>query len=763
MTQEEALKKLKGNGNILLTGEPGSGKSYLTNKYINWLEVNGKLPAKTASTGIAALQLNGKTLHSWCGVRNDQDISEDDMREIVNNYYVKKRIFETDVLIIDEVSMVSPKLLDIASVIASHVRKSPKPFGGIKVVLVGDFFQLPPVHRGIRPQYAFESPLWEQLNLTTCYLTEQHRTNDTLFVDILRGIRNGTLVEEQKQILRDKIIEDAEGIEAIRLYTHNDTVDKLNQARLFSHEGSPRTYTMESTGNDKLVKTMQKSCMSPEQLILKVGVPVMFTKNDNEMRWVNGTRGTVVQLNDDSVNVEVQGEVYEVKRTEWKFTNGYGKNAVTHASISQLPLRVAWAITVHKCIHPDTLVETENGLERIGLTTHIKEIATLNGPKQCGATVHNPVLPGYKITTDKGYTIETTADHGMLLNGNRVEARHLKVGDALSLMRGGCVETKSVYKLPKPTRGNLREKSYAYPTHVNEMFAEFLGLVVADGTVFKRGVRLVKRHTDVVERFGLLGQAIFGANAKRFAIYNANGIEFCSTEIARWLGDIGGLSPNNKYIPDCILRSSVATQRKFLRGLFEDGTVNVRGTSFSHIEWSTSLEQMSQDVQVMLLRCGIVSTRKRYQNSKGFWQWRINIYGVDAALFRDEIGFVSSFKQERLRTAGNISKVHNKYAEKIVEQTIESIEPVNIPSACVTVPDGGQFIQGGFCGFNSQGMTLDSAIIDCSRAFACGHGYVAVSRVRSLDGLHFQGKLTRGTFAVDKRVQEFDNAIRVCM
>lgn len=348
MTQKEALEIMKGDGNVFLTGPPGSGKSYVTNQYVQWLLSNGRMPAVTASTGIAALQVNGRTLHSWSGVRNDNELTSQDMKDICNNYFVKKTITNTDVLIIDEISMVSPRLLEIVSAIAIRVMGVNEPFGGIKVVAVGDFFQLPPVWKGSNPPYAFESPVWQSLNFTTCYLTEQHRTDDNMFVEVLRGIRNGTLTEEQKQVLRNRMIDDVEGIDAIRLDTHNERVDKINDSFLFMHEGVPKTYNMDDGGNEKLIPVLKNSCQSPERLILKVGTKVMFTKNDTEMRWVNGTRGTVTELHDNKVYVQVKDATFIVRPVPWKFTEGYGKNAVSKAYISQIPLRLAYAITIHK-------------------------------------------------------------------------------------------------------------------------------------------------------------------------------------------------------------------------------------------------------------------------------------------------------------------------------------------------------------------------------------------------------------------------------
>lgn len=348
MTQQEALEHLKGDKNIFLSGPPGSGKSYLIRKYIEWLVDNGEMPAITASTGIAALNLNGRTLHSWAGIRNDEALSTDDFREIVNSYYVKKRIESTKILIIDEISMVSPRLLDIVNSIATHIKGKDEPFGGIKVVLVGDFFQLPPVSRLKEPEYAFHSNTWDMLDMKVCYLHEQHRTNDIVFTNILSGIRTNTLTEDQKQILRNRIVSDVSTIDAIRLDTHNEKVDKINDMKLRMHEGVPKTYVMSTKGDEKLIQGLVKSCMSPERLTLKVGVPVLFTKNDRDLRWVNGTRGIVTYLGDECIKVQIHGVEYDVERETWSLTTGYGKYAKEHATLVQYPLRVAWAITIHK-------------------------------------------------------------------------------------------------------------------------------------------------------------------------------------------------------------------------------------------------------------------------------------------------------------------------------------------------------------------------------------------------------------------------------
>ena len=345
MTQEEALTIMKGDNNVFLTGEPGSGKSYTVDRYVDWAFANGVYPVITATTGIAATNVNGSTLHSWAGLRDDKILTDQDLLALMGNKWVRNRVRNTKVLVIDEISMASAQLMDQINRLTKVIRKDDRPFGGIKVIMVGDFFQLPPVNGA----FAFESDAWQELDPHMCELTEQHRQSEGLFIEILRKARrNESFTDEEKEALKARKYDDVSKLPVqLRLETHNKDVDKVNFARLQRHPGTAKTYTMKKFG--PAAEHLVRNCLSPEKLTLKEGVPVMFTKNDPELRWVNGTQGTVKEMKDDRVVVElVDGSEVEVLRAQWKRSSGYGAEEQVSAELSQIPLRLAWAITVHK-------------------------------------------------------------------------------------------------------------------------------------------------------------------------------------------------------------------------------------------------------------------------------------------------------------------------------------------------------------------------------------------------------------------------------
>lgn len=343
MTQKEALQVLKTGRNVFLTGEPGAGKTYTINLFTDWLKENYTPYAITASTGIAATHIGGSTIHAWSGIGIKRKITESIIESMQFNHFLVARLAEPQVLIIDEVSMLDSVMIDNVDYVLRCIRGSDTPFGGMQVVFVGDFFQLPPVSREEDVKFAFESSSWQEANLTVCYLTEQHRQSDHIFLSILSAMRNGEVTEDHKKVLGACQLKEKP---ATQLYTHNVDVDRVNTVELMKLPGQVRTFTGSSGGVPFMVEQLKKDCLSPEVLNLKEGAIVMFTTNDFEVGYVNGTIGKVIGFTEMSGApiIEVgDGEIVP-PRVEWVREEKGEKKAW----FKQYPLRLAWAITVHK-------------------------------------------------------------------------------------------------------------------------------------------------------------------------------------------------------------------------------------------------------------------------------------------------------------------------------------------------------------------------------------------------------------------------------
>lgn len=354
MTQEDALSILKTGVNVFLTGEPGAGKTHTINQFKEWARNKGKRIAVTASTGIAATHIDGKTIHSWASMGIKEVITDRDIENIMTKAYAVRQMIAADILVIDEISMLSGKTLDNIDRILRHVRGTSltgEAFGGLQVILVGDFFQLPPVIKGSKAaDFAFNSEAWQEAHLTVCYLTEQHRQEDEKFLEVLTAMRAGNVTPEHTRMLRGTI-GSAKGKKVTKLFTHNANVDIINNNELQKIATPARTFVMETEGLDFIVETLKKSCLSPERLTLKIGAEVMFTRNNfdkdtNRVIYVNGTQGVVVGFSNELPIVETKaGKRITAEHAEWAIEHNDGKSA---ARIRQVPLRLAWALTVHK-------------------------------------------------------------------------------------------------------------------------------------------------------------------------------------------------------------------------------------------------------------------------------------------------------------------------------------------------------------------------------------------------------------------------------
>ena len=347
MDQELALAILLSGRSALLTGAAGTGKTHLLNTFIVQARKRGKKVSVTATTGLAATHLGGNTIHSWSGI----GVSD----HLPNNFFERLSktrrdvISKTDVLIIDEISMLHDFRLDMIDKVLRTVRENDRPFGGIQLVMSGDFFQLPPVNRPNEQGGGFVvySDAWQELQPAVLYLERQYRQNDEQLLEILTALRTGDVRRRHVEALLARTkIEPPDG-DITELHTVNVDVDDINIQKLAELPGEERSYQQTTTGSKIYVENLQRSVLAPENLVIKLGALVMAVKNSPQKLYANGSIGTVVDfepLTEYPVVEFRDGRRVTMVPDVWELRDGERKRA----SISQVPLRLAWAITVHK-------------------------------------------------------------------------------------------------------------------------------------------------------------------------------------------------------------------------------------------------------------------------------------------------------------------------------------------------------------------------------------------------------------------------------
>ena len=351
MKQKEALAILEAGHNVLLTGPAGSGKTFLLNQYIAYLKKNKVGVAITASTGIAATHIGGRTIHSWAGIGIKDHFSAKDIQALTKKSYLKKQFASVEVLVIDEISMLHAHRLDIIDEVCRAFKKNILPFGGIQIIMSGDFFQLPPISRGDETaEFVYQARVWGEMDVRICYLDEQHRQNDKKMSQILQSLRSNEISATTVKLLTGRMkIKARPDVKPVRLFTHNVDVDFINQQELKKIAAPEFSFYMSGEGEKTLVDSLKKNCLAPENLDLKVGALVMFVKNkfkDEKVVYVNGTTGVVTRFGENNYPfVQLKsGEELFVTPDSWVIEN----DDMVLARINQVPLRLAWAITVHK-------------------------------------------------------------------------------------------------------------------------------------------------------------------------------------------------------------------------------------------------------------------------------------------------------------------------------------------------------------------------------------------------------------------------------
>ena len=346
MDQELALAILMSGRSALLTGAAGTGKTHLLNTFIAQARDQGKKVSVTATTGLAATHLGGNTIHSWSGI----GVSD----HITNNFFDRlsktrrEVISKTDVLVIDEISMLHDFRLDMVDQVLRGVRENDQPFGGVQLVMSGDFFQLPPINRpGEQGGFVVYSEAWQELQPAVLYLERQYRQNDEQLLEILTALRHDDIRRHHAETLLARTEVELPDGDITELHTVNVDVDAINSQKLAELAGEERRYQQTTTGSKVYVENLQRSVLAPSELVLKLGALVMAVKNSPQKLYANGSIGTVVDfepLTDYPIVEFRSGQQVTMIPDVWELRDGERKRA----SISQVPLRLAWAITVHK-------------------------------------------------------------------------------------------------------------------------------------------------------------------------------------------------------------------------------------------------------------------------------------------------------------------------------------------------------------------------------------------------------------------------------
>lgn len=761
----------KDNLEFVLSGYSGTGKSYLASKLIeklrkdkitfNVMGYTGKSCEVLRKKGI----IEAETIHStiYQPILNDKGeivkwvLSEDKLNKIV---------------IIDEYSFLNN---DILKDLRSFNRK---------ILFLGDSFQLPNIQKeetGLREKtnytltevvrQALLNPIVKYATMlrngeTLDYVHEENEYGSFLVIDkseLNKKYDIKTLIKEHEQIIC--------GTNKVRRQINNFVRKEKGYEGLLPYKGE-RVMCLKNNRN--------KNVFNGQILEVEYG-------DWNSIKEVEKHRYFELAVKDeDTFKLKCSGELFLDE--EYVMKSIYSKNPNKWGLISEITFfDYAYAISTHKCLTDDTFIYTDNGIKQLKDLNNgakIGEFKTLEDVKVFDGFEFKDNIKFYnngfsdikKIKTERNFEIKTTDKHTMFIldegfEVKKVLTKDLKKDDIL-LQRvnqnefNNKIDLKNVIVVPKL---DVRGEKYNLPTILTEEFSELLGMMVADGTLAKKGVNLGKRNKEVVDRFSFLIEKVFGYKLKNISYnekYNVYMAYITSVFIRDIFSQIEGLKPRNKFVPEIILKSTKNNQIAFMRGLFEDGNVNMKNNKFDHIEFTAKEELLVKQVSMMLLNMGIKNSLYEGRNS-----WRLFIYSSDAEKFLNMgFNFISYYKCENLikcKDSKNLDSTKTvKYSGNLIRDFInkhdikdkiflniknskrdltfslikyfienykdynnddiyikvkyiyENFNPLKIISIeeskdytyCLEIPESHTFIQNGFYAGNSQGSEYDSVL-----------------------------------------------------
>lgn len=344
--QSYALEILGSGENVFLTGKAGTGKSTVLRSYLE-----GENPEKTAilaSTGAAAVLVGGRTFHSFFGLGILEGGPVRTIERALKQPRLRKRLKEIETVVIDEISMISGETLAVAENIAQQVRGNFQPWGGIRVIAVGDFAQLPPVTRDRpSPDWAFQHEVWERTAFRSVALSTVHRCPSSEWNDVLNRVREGNCDDVVKEALNARLHPVDENEDLTRLFGMRQDAENYNRRRLADLAGEPTVYNTEYLGDAMAQDQLRRNCPVPDELTLKMDALVMIRRNDPDGEYVNGSLGHVRALRDKVVVVELleTGRDVDIEPVKFEMLNADGDVVAT---AKNFPLNLAYGTTIHK-------------------------------------------------------------------------------------------------------------------------------------------------------------------------------------------------------------------------------------------------------------------------------------------------------------------------------------------------------------------------------------------------------------------------------
>ena len=663
--QIDVIRKSLKDKIAVIYGKAGVSKTTLTRALLKIYKNFGysigavALSAKAAQRITEATGFFASTIHRMLGAKSLNEFK-----------YNKDNPLPLDVILIDECSMINAKLFyDLLQAIKPET----------KVIMCGDNRQLPPIGFG---------------NIFSDLLDKKDIFNINELTKVLRQAeQSGILMDANK--IREGInpIEKPEfkiihGELEDMYYMFRNERDVLNNIAIKTYlktieeDGLDDTIIIVPRREDCINSTREINIRIQDVLIdntkpylkygnikYKLGAKIIQRTNDYEKNIFNGEIGYIV----DIFKEKERDNDYNM------FSVEYPGSKIIHYTKNELDqIDFAYALTVHLCLTKDTMLYSSNGIIELNSLNQnnneygnyeIKDENTVkiyNGEymEKPSHYINNPILPCKKITTKKGYNVTATLDHGFQVlnsNGDLVfkQVKDITIDDYLVLSKnqniyGNLINISKKWMIDLNSTNN-NNRIYKIPTIIDTLFSEFIGFMVADGTIFNKGIRFTKEHKDVVERFKYVCDMLFGTNeeVRKNRYEEVYEYEIRSTYIVNFLRNINGIQPHKKYVPDIIFQTTKENQCSFLKSLFEDGTVNLKENKFDHIELSFKDKKIINQIQIILLNMGIICSTKIYKNgrtskSKNEYRYMLYIYRKDAIKFYNNIGFVSKFKKDRL-------------------------------------------------------------------------------------------------------------------